>query len=440
MFFFVPFFLCNSWGYIVVYFILMFLFFFLNIPLYLNYVIIGLYFDSISFNLRLLTLILFVFIILSRQFVYKNNLIENLYNVYLCLLLLILFYCFLVKNILLFYFLFESSLIPTFILILGWGVQPERLQASIYFFFYTLFISIPLLFIIIILFYWRGDILFGLDYIVRSSSDFYYLIYGIFFLMSFLIKIPVYFFHLWLPKAHVEAPVRGSMILAAVLLKLGSYGICRIFLFIFPLVVKISSYIFRVGLISIVYIGLICCRINDIKALIAYSSVAHIGMLICSLFGFYSIGYLGSLLIIISHGVTSSGLFCLVNLLYERRGRRRIYINKGLSLIIPLFRVFMFLLCASNFSTPPFISLVSEFFLLIRIINYSYSMIFIFFFGSLLGTVFCIYLFSFSSHGKKFNLDVNLISFQGIEYHVVMLHLFLIILMPIILYYLYFIY
>jgi len=206
------------------------------------------------------------------------------------------------------------------------------------------------------------------------------------------------------------------------LLKLGGYGIIRSIFFWGNYFFKFRAYFYGLSLVRIVYVGFICCRLNDIKALVAYSSVAHIAIVICGALTLTKWGMIGAFVILIAHGISSSGLFCIVNIYYERTFRRRFFLNKGFITIFPLLTFLIFLLCAANIAAPPTINLLSEIILIVRIIKFDYMIIIVFPLGSFLGAVFTLFLFSYTQHGAIYfsNYSFNLPRFR--EYHIISLH------------------
>lgn len=389
-----------------------------NIIIFKIELIFGL--DILSFGLILLRVWICALIIISRILYYKLNINYSyfLFNV-LCLLILLIF-TFRRLNLFIFYIFFESSLIPTIFLIFGWGYQPERLQAGLYLLFYTLFASLPLL---IVLFFILKNF-FSLNFLILKEFELNRIFFYFFLVFAFLVKIPIFIVHLWLPKAHVEAPVSGSIILAGILLKLGGYGLIRVFPIILNLSLKFNIFWIILSLVGGLLVSLICLRQIDLKALVAYSSVAHISLVIGGLIVLISWGWGFSYTLIIAHGLCSSGLFFLVNLFYERLRRRSLLINKGILRFIPRVSIWWFLLCSRNMAAPPTINLLGEIGLLNRIIGWSKILIILLIFISFFRAAYSLYLYSFSQHGK-FNLRNYSFSFAlNREYLILFLHWF----------------
>ena len=285
-------------------------------------------------------------------------------------LLLALIYSFTVRGVIRFYFFFEWSLIPIFIIIIGWGYQPERLKAGICLIFYTLFTSLPLLVIILLIQSETFNIRFYSIALCESSSgNAEHIIIFIRMILAFLVKFPIWGAHLWLPKAHVEAPVAGSMILAGVLLKLGGYGLIR--LMIYYTLRPMTRYIVSLALMGGGVLGIICTIIGDIKVVIAYSSVVHIALIIVGVIRIYRMGVLGGAIVIIAHGVCSSGIFATANIIYERTHSRAIGLNKAVLTLSPHISIIWFILIIANFGGPFTLNLLGEIILIVNLTQIS---------------------------------------------------------------------
>ena len=374
--------------------------------------------DLISYGLILLRIWIRSLIIMARESLYKRKFYDNFFLLNIIMLLIILYLTFRVINLFIFYLFFEGRLIPTLILIIGWGYQPERIQAGIYLLFYTLFVSLPLL---LGIFFIYDKIRRIIIYFIKFYNYDILLLY-LRIVIAFLVKIPIYFTHLWLPKAHVEAPVSGSIILAAIMLKLGGYGLLRILIILQKINLKIGFIWIVISLIGGLYIRLKCFCQVDMKSLIAYSSVAHISIVIGGIITMNYWGFIGAYILIIGHGLCSSGIFCLSNIRYERLGRRSLFLNKGIINFIPSISMWWFLFISSNIAAPPSLNLIGEIRLINRLVSWSWVRIIILMGISFFRAGYRLYLFSYTQHGK-YNLGVYRF-YRGVsrEYLILILH------------------
>nr|YP_010430480.1 NADH dehydrogenase subunit 4 [Nigidius sinicus]USR68904.1 NADH dehydrogenase subunit 4 [Nigidius sinicus] len=375
--------------------------------------------DLLSFVMILLSFWVCSLMVIASESLFKTGYYYNLFMFVLLVLLISLYCTFASMNLFVFYLFFEMSLIPTLVLIIGWGYQPERIQAGIYLLFYTLIASLPMM--VAIFFYYK----------MSDSLDYYFFFYEVDLLMFYLcmslvffVKMPMYFVHLWLPKAHVEAPVSGSMILAGVMLKLGGYGLMRLMSVFIPISLKINFIYVSISLVGGVYVSLICVRQGDIKSLIAYSSVAHMGLVLGGIMTMNFFGLSGSLVMMVAHGLCSSGLFCLANISYERLGSRSFYLNKGLINLMPSMSLWWFLLSSSNMAAPPSLNLVGEIILINSLVSWSlWCMIFLSLI-SFFSAVYSLYLYSYSQHGKIFSASYSYFLGSVREYLLLFMHWF----------------
>nr|AML25765.1 NADH dehydrogenase subunit 4 [Scolytinae sp. BMNH 1274287] len=357
----------------------------------------GLGTDLLSFTLVGLSFWICCLMLLASGEVNKLNVYSKAFVFVVLILLLSLVVTFMSLNMFVFYLFFEVSLIPTLILIIGWGNQPERILAGMYLLFYTLLVSLPMM---------MG--LFFLDFQFFSLEIYFFK--GLenlflYFCMSlvFFVKIPMFLVHLWLPKAHVEAPVSGSMILAGIMLKLGGYGLLRTMKILFQVGMKLNLVFILVSILGAVFISLVCVRQSDMKMLIAYSSVSHMGIVLAGILTYNLWGAWGALGLMLAHGLSSSGLFCIANLLYERTHSRSMFMNKGFMNIMPSLSLWWFLFCSSNMSAPPSLNLVGEIILINSIYLYSSWMLFFMFFLVFYSGVYSLFLYSFTQHGQFYS-------------------------------------
>nr|YP_006576410.1 NADH dehydrogenase subunit 4 [Semele scabra]AEV94304.1 NADH dehydrogenase subunit 4 [Semele scabra] len=313
-------------------------------------------------------------------------------------------------NVILFFF--ESSLIPTLVLILGWGHQPERLQAGVQMIMYTVCGSLPLL--VLLCSVWLGS---GTDNmcVLSLQSDLFVSDYWVFWLMllvGMLVKVSVFFVHGWLPKAHVEAPLSGSMLLAGILLKLGIYGVCRMLWCVGVPPLFLMYGIMVVSLWGGVLCSFLCLCFYDIKSVIAYSSIGHMALSLVGIMSLSDLGWMGGICMAIAHGVCSPCLFGLANYTYLGTGSRSILLCKGLLKSFPSISAMWFLFCVINMGCPPSINFFSECLLFCGIMGFSFVFLIPLFMMCFLAAGYSLFLYSSVNHGYQ-SLCVR--SFSGVS-------------------------
>lgn len=367
--------------------------------------------DGISlFFILLTTLLIFLCILISWTSV-KIRIKEFL--IAFLVLEFFLIGVFSILDLLLFYIFFESVLIPMYLIVGVWGSRERKIRAAYFFFIYTLLGSVLMLLSILYIYYQAGstdyEILLTFTFSKLEQKFLWFSFFG-----SFATKVPMVPVHLWLPEAHVEAPTAGSVILAGVLLKLGTYGFLR---FSFPLFPEASYYfapvVYFLAVVGIVYTSFTAIRQTDFKRIIAYTSVAHMNLVMVGLFSFNTIGLEGAILQSLSHGFVASALFIIIGVVYERHHTRMVKYYGGLVHVMPLYTFIFLFFTMSNIGLPGTGSFVGEFLILAGSFKTNTSATFISATGMIIGGCYSLWLFNRISYGNlkiqylKDYIDIN---------------------------------
>nr|QIA60056.1 NADH dehydrogenase subunit 4 [Radula japonica] len=348
--------------------------------------------DGISLFFVILTTFLTPICILVGFYSVKSYKKEYMIAFFICESFLIAVFCSL--DLLIFYVFFESVLIPMFIIIGVWGSRQRKIKAAYQFFLYTLMGSLFMLLAILFIFFQTGTT----DLQILPTTEFSerrQILLWIAFFASFSVKVPMVPVHIWLPEAHVEAPTAGSVILAGILLKLGTYGFLRFSIPMFPeATLYFTPFIYALSVIAIIYTSLTTIRQIDLKKIIAYSSVAHMNFVTIGMFSLNIQGIEGSILLMLSHGLVSSALFLCVGALYDRHKTRIVKYYGGLVSTMPIFSTIFLFFTLANMSLPGTSSFIGEFLILVGAFQRNSLVAALAALGMILGAAYSLWLYN----------------------------------------------
>ena len=354
--------------------------------------------DGISLFFVILTTLLIPICILASWEAIKTNIKEYMIAFLLLESFVIAVFCLL--DLILFYVFFEAVLIPMFIIIGVYGSRERKIRAAYMFFLYTLLGSVLMLLAILWIYFHAGTTDYQILLTTEFDEDVQKFLWLAFF-ASFASKVPMVPVHIWLPEAHVEAPTAGSVILAGILLKLGTYGFLRFSMPLFPYATNyFTPLVYTFACIAIVYTSLTAIRQTDLKRIIAYSSVAHMNLVMVGLFTLNAQGIEGAILQQLSHGLVSGALFLCIGVIYDRHHTRLIKYYGGLAHTMPLYVIIFLFFTMANIALPGTSSFVGEFLILAGSFQSNTTVCFLAATGMVLGGCYSLWLFNRAAYGN----------------------------------------
>nr|UTT72524.1 NADH dehydrogenase subunit 4 [Trichophilopterus babakotophilus] len=409
--------------------VILFSLIFIMIQLLFNYPgFTNIYMNSFFFFDKINYMMLFVFLILKViLYVIYMNKFTNIYNSnmkIMSILSLSIFLFLMIDNIFFLFFFFEMSLIPIFFIVVGWGMQPEKIKSGKFLAMYTVLVSFPLLLSILYLTTNYNLSVFMNYYDISKKMEVSNLMF-VLLMSGFLVKLPMFLIHSWLTKAHVEASLEGSILLAGLLMKMGSYGIIRMMIFFKNLnkqeIVTVFFSIFLVGSILSAIMAISC---DDAKTVVAFASISHMNFVMANFFLFKTYSYEATILIMFSHSFVSTLLFYNVTNLYMMSGTRSSMINKSLKSLFPLFSMICFISWILNASIPPSLSFSGEVLSIMTLFSSnSFLVVVLVFFFFIFSSFYSMVNFGIQNHNssskmymKSKNIDMNMffVSFLNI--------------------------